>query len=343
MTDLSDDDGSSGSGDGDHGDEALDLVIRFATALPDLHTTVETPKRTSVVGLKCQIRAQLPVDLRARRLRLIHAGKILVDRSAVRDALAGTYVSLPPRRYSRLHGRESDDAVRHHDVDDEDEDDDGESIVTSRKRKGKAPIRDAGHIREATYIHCSLGDDLTPDELEREEASVRSLDRSISPDARGPSSSSSSSGGGGGGPPLSSTTTAAAPRGFDRLLSAGFSTQEIAVLRAQFLQLQSYTHTPDTMPTAAELRLLEDRWIDDSAAGPTPSGAFGDAAVVDAGLAPGSGLDDMLWGNVLGFFWPLGAIVWLLREEGIWSRRRQMAVYTGILVNVAFSVLRVAT
>lgn len=306
--------------EGGDDDEALDLVIRFATALPDLHTTIETPSRTSVVGLKCEIRALLPVDLRARRLRLIHAGKLLVDRSAVRDALAGTYVSPPPVR-TRLHDREPDD------------DDGDESVVTSRKRKGKALMRHAGQTREATYIHCSIGDVLTPDELEREAASVRPLDRSVSPDIRGPGSSS--------GPSSSSSTTAAAPRGFDRLLSAGFSTQEIAVLRAQFLQLQSYTHTPDTMPTAAELRLLEDRWMDDSAAGSAPSGAFGDAA--EAGLAPGSGLDDMLWGNVLGFFWPLGAIVWLLREDGIWSRRRQMAVYTGILFNVAFSVLRVAT
>ena len=54
------------------------------------------------------------------------------------------------------------------------------------------------------------------------------------------------------------------------------------------------------------------------------------------------GLDDILWGNVMGFFWPVGAVVWGFREEGVWSKRRQIAVLTGVLVNLAFSVLRVA-
>lgn len=52
-------------------------------------------------------------------------------------------------------------------------------------------------------------------------------------------------------------------------------------------------------------------------------------------------LEDMLWGNLMGFFWPVGAAVWLTREEGVWSKRRQVAVVTGVLVNLAFGVMRV--
>ena len=37
----------------------------------------------------------------------------------------------------------------------------------------------------------------------------------------------------------------------------------------------------------------------------------------------------------------MGAAVWGLREEGVWSRRRSWAVLGGVAVNVAFGVVRV--
>ena len=97
------------------------------------------------------------------------------------------------------------------------------------------------------------------------------------------------------------------------------------------------------MPSAAELRTLEDQWIDDTNTTNMNSadGTWGGQGADDEGGA--GGLDDMLWGNVMGFFWPVGAVFWLLREEGVWSKRRQIAVVTGFLVNVAFSVLRVTS
>ena len=126
--------------------------------------------------------------------------------------------------------------------------------------------------------------------------------------------------------------------GFDRLLSAGFTPTEVASLRSQFLAIQSHTHTPDTMPSGSELRLLEERWLDSN----NPiggAGVGGDEG--DGSFAGGTGgLEDMLWGNIMGFFWAVGAIVWLVREEGIWSKRRQIGVVTGVLVNLAFCVLR---
>jgi len=188
-------------------------------------------------------------------------------------------------------------------------------------RKGKGPVRDAEETTAArVYIHCSIGDELSPSELAAEAAVAAAA--VTTPRTSTPSSSAAQQQ-----QHLLATTTPA-PRGFDRLLSAGFSAAEIAALRSQFLALQSHTHTPDTMPSGAELRALEDRWIDEA----------GPGSAAEAQEEP-SGLDDMLWGNIIGFFWPV-AVVWLLREEGVWSKRKQIAVFTGFLVNVAFSVLR---
>jgi hypothetical protein len=52
------------------------------------------------------------------------------------------------------------------------------------------------------------------------------------------------------------------------------------------------------------------------------------------------GLDDMLWGYLTGFFWPLGGLVWGFREEGVWARRRQVAVVMGVVLNAAFGFMR---
>ena len=127
------------------------------------------------------------------------------------------------------------------------------------------------------------------------------------------------------------------PQGFDRLLSAGLSAAEVASLRSQFLAVQAHTHTPDTMPSASEMRLLEERWLD--AGTPLNGGIGGSGGGTDD--EGGGGLEDTLWGNVMGFFWAVGAIVWLVREEGVWSKRRQVGVVTGVLVNIAFCLLRV--
>ena len=91
------------------------------------------------------------------------------------------------------------------------------------------------------------------------------------------------------------------------------------------------------MPSGGELRILEERWLDTNNQG--NGGHVGNDG--DGSLAGGrGGLEDILWGNVMGFFWAVGAIVWLVREEGVWSKRRQVGVLTGVLVNIAFCVLR---
>ena len=58
------------------------------------------------------------------------------------------------------------------------------------------------------------------------------------------------------------------------------------------------------------------------------------------GSGIGGALDDMLWGSVMGFFWPVGCALWLLREEGVWSWRKGLAVFVGVVVNLGFGAVR---
>ncbi|KAL6717415.1 hypothetical protein ACLMJK_005330 [Lecanora helva] len=203
------------------------------------------------------------------------------------------------------------------------------SLSTSLRlsSRGKSPVQ--------LYIHCSISSDtqLSVAQLQKEARDAKALQlqaktqSQINEDA--PLQENNAAG---------EATVQQAPQGFDRLLSAGLSPAEVASLRSQFLAVQAHSHTPDTMPTASEMRLLEERWLDAS----TPLNGSGGA---DLGTEDdlGGGLEDMLWGNLMGFFWAVGAIVWLVREEGVWSKRRQVGVVTGVLVNIAFCLLRFAT
>jgi len=63
----------------------------------------------------------------------------------------------------------------------------------------------------------------------------------------------------------------------------------------------------------------------------------------DGGIGAGSrgAMDDMLWGAVMGFFWPVGCAMWLRREEGVWSWRKGVTVFVGVVVNVVFGAMRI--
>ncbi|KAL9029410.1 MAG: hypothetical protein Q9196_002337, partial [Gyalolechia fulgens] len=122
-----------------------------------------------------------------------------------------------------------------------------------------------------------------------------------------------------------------------------------------FLAITAHSHTPDTMPSPTAMRRLEERWLDSSSSTTSPSfpsnlnnnnnnnglGRTDDVNDDDDDDGGRGALEDMLWGNLMGFFWPVGAAVWLMREDGVWSKRRQVAVVTGVLVNLAFGVMRV--
>ncbi|KAM3415807.1 hypothetical protein BST61_g9316 [Cercospora zeina] len=220
------------------------------------------PEHVSVASLKQRLREQLPAPASNARLRLIHSGKVLVDDSAISSSVS---ITRPP-------------PVR----DDE---------AKSTKAKGKQPVRD---LAPRVYIHCSIGDPLSTDELAGERHRAESADAALL--SKGTDTSVGQQ------QQLHETSTTPAPRGFDRLLAAGFAPAEVADLRAQFLAIQAHSHTPDTMPMGQELLALEERWLDQGA------GQGAGEAQENGGFDPedAGALEDMLYGNLIGFFWPIG-------------------------------------
>ncbi|KAI9865597.1 MAG: hypothetical protein M1824_002338 [Vezdaea acicularis] len=256
----------------------IQVVIRFASALPDLPITLSSAYTSTPLSLKQEIRKSRPAETGTQRLRLIYNGKVLTD-----DVLISEALRLPSRNHDP-------------------------------KGKGKAKAVDTMGPSQF-WIHCSIGDTLSPDELATEIASSTVSTRNTSPRPHG-------------------TTIPPPLLGFDRLLTASFTPTEISALRAQFMSVLAHSHTPDNMPSPAEIRVLEEQWLNEG--GSDTIDGSGGAFDIE-----GSGYDDLIWGNIMGFFWPLGAGLWLLREEGVWTRRRQMAVLTGFCINLLFSVLRV--
>ncbi|GAB7366882.1 hypothetical protein MBLNU230_g1244t1 [Neophaeotheca triangularis] len=283
------------------GSPKLHLIIRFSTSIPDQELTQDNLSTTSLATLKQQIRAQLPPSASKSRLRLIHSGRVLQDTVSLSQSLGAAAKPPPPP-----------------------------SSNPPSKTAGKLPLRDPA---PRLYLHCSIGDTLSASDLATEQETSKTADTALlstssqthpSPD-EAPNAAST-------------TTTTPAPRGFDRLLSTGFTPAEVSQLRSQFLAIQSHSHTPDTMPRGSELLDLEERWLDNgqsnSPGGQQDSGGFG---AEDSGA-----LEDMLYGNLAGFFWPVAAVCWLSREEGVWSQRRRVAVLSGFLVNLTFGFLRLA-
>ncbi|KAF2497952.1 hypothetical protein BU16DRAFT_456471 [Lophium mytilinum] len=306
-------------------DQILYLIIRFTASIPDLPLSISSPRTLTTLSLKRLIRTHLPPAHASSRLRLIYAGKVLADTAPLSLSLR---LPPPPPPRSTAYNDSS-----------------------QSKGKGKEPVRDLPPDNSPRlYIHCSLGDALSPGDLAAEASSAltseTSLAKQLSKTTKHSASGSTSSATGGG--RRDSAATTAAPQGFDRLLSTGFTSTEIASLRSQFLTNISFTHTPDNMPSGAALRALEDSWLDSSAHEAPAGDATAAAATAtegEAGWGAGfgvddGGLDDMLFGYLTGFFWPLAAGVWGMREEGVWTRRRQVAVVMGVVLNCAFGFLR---
>jgi hypothetical protein len=286
--------------------DRLDLTIRFSASLPDLLLSLPNPGPANAATLKQLIRSRIPAEYARHRIRLIHAGKALVDDVPLNVAL-NRHVSRPPSRIGTPRPYEEDG-----------------------KGKGKTPVRDDGRKSAARlYIHCSIGDVvLSTAELAAEAALAQQEQTEETPTIA---------------PLFSATTTTPAPRGFDRLLHSGFTAAEVQSLRLQFLAIQAHTHTPDTMPSPATLRDLEDRWLDDSTTdgvADTMGGGVDGAVTASGGDDQTGALDDMVLGTAMGFFWPVGCLMWGVREEGIWSQRRKMAVVVGFLLNVGLGLIR---
>jgi hypothetical protein len=324
-------------------EQLIYLIIRFTASVPDLPLSIHTPRAIATLSLKQLIRQHLPSEHASARLRLIYAGKVLADTEPLSRSLR-----LPPPPPPR-NTKNSDGPG-------------GGSGETS-KSKGKQPLRETPAVEYGTteippeakkyYIHCSLGDALSASELASEATLAQNTEMALKSQYTRSSSTSQRRASSTTIDPnarrrSSTTTTVPQAQGFDRLLSSGFTREEIASLRSTFTQNLSFTHTPDTMPTPAQIRILEDRWLDSSANDPSASltgGAAAGGAGTDAGWGAGfaveeGGLDDMLYGYLTGFFFPLGSLVWGFREEGVWTRRRQVAVVMGVVLNAVFGFMR---
>jgi hypothetical protein len=277
--------------------DPLHITIRFTTSIPDLLIDIPEPHKTTVIALKRLLRTKLDLHTSRRRFRLIYSGKLLRDDDVLSFVLK--VPTAPPR-----------------------------APDPTGKGKGKETEIPPPRV----YINCSIGDILTSAELAAEGDAAAESSKRLQDDS---SSGVSRSAGSNHGAP--SVTTRSTQRGFDRLLSAGFTAAEVNQLRLQFLSIQANIHTPDTMPSPTTLRQMEDAWIDSNAdhSGSGDSFDFGDNGV------GGGDLDDFVWGNIMGFLWPLGCIGWVIREEGVWSTRRQMAVFTGFMLSVSLGMLRV--
>ncbi|KAF9952663.1 hypothetical protein BGZ72_006027 [Mortierella alpina] len=125
------------------------------------------------------------------------------------------------------------------------------------------------------------------------------------------------------------------PTGFDRLREAGFSEDEIRSIRRQFHASRgTITSTVGENGIAvgldqdedanARARRIEEEWIDQHGAETLPDGLEGSYG-------------EMVWGLMLGFFMGLIALFWF--KEATFSRRQQMGIFAGLMINLGFGVL----
>ncbi|KAK7949102.1 DSC E3 ubiquitin ligase complex subunit 3 [Apiospora aurea] len=322
--------------------QPLSLTIRFSASIPDLDLEIPHPAQTTVVSLKHLIRGRLAEPNSQRRLRFIQGGRILPDTAAL-SAVLRAPPPAPPSRYDEYESLVSASSGN--------KDDD-----TAGKDKGKGKgknIPNRPPPPQRIYVNCSIGDSLTTSELESEaKAALVPVAPPSSPLLR-PTSPA--------GTPTPGTTTANnnaqtpnqnqsqnTPRGFDRLLNAGFTPAEVNQLRLQFRSIHSSRYTPDTLPSPDSFRRMEDSWIDDNGAVamPTTASNAGGGSGLDeeggggnnAGLA--GHLDALVWGVVTGFMWPLGSFGWLVRQHGIHSDRWKFMVCVGVFFSFLIGIVR---
>ncbi|KAK3392510.1 DUF2407 C-terminal domain-containing protein [Sordaria brevicollis] len=322
---------------------SLHLTVRFSASLPDLHLDIPSPNRTTIVALKHRIRERLLSSLKENdskddpaiakaarsRLRFIHAGKILPD-----TAIVSSVLRPPPPP----------------------------PMAVDAKGKGKAVDRSQ---QQRVYVNCSIGDELTDEELSTEAEAAAFVPAAPVSQPESPSTiSGTKSRTTGLQPPSASsgetrsrtnasrpeTDRSNAPRGFDRFLSAGFTPAEVNQLRLQFTSIQASRFTPDTMPSPDTLRAMEDAWIDNNHGGVGGPGGLdgvgnddgtGDPIPIGGETDGFNGMvDTLVKGMFIGFVFPLGAIAWVLREEGMLSRRWRVSIAFGVVFGFGIGVLR---
>lgn len=95
------------------------------------------------------------------------------------------------------------------------------------------------------------------------------------------------------------------------------------------------------MPSQEALLDMEEAWLGEGTSTTASGAAAGQAAAGNTADEDEQGrmLADTLYGAMMGFFWPVGALAWGFKEEGVWSKRRKEMVLLGLLLNGVFGVM----
>ncbi|KAF8549221.1 hypothetical protein OG21DRAFT_1500545 [Imleria badia] len=257
--------------------DSRNLTIRFTEGIPDLVLFVTNTD--AVRDVKAKIVAARP-QLKDRRLRLIHAGRLLTD-----GTLLHSWLSTLEDRQSRATSPSTDTA-------------------------SSSP---QSHI--ITWLHCSVGPKIelgAETEDTQQVAQLRPL------------------------------------RGFDRLVAAGFSEEDISNFRRQFHSQSSSNYLDIEIENDEDYdehaRALEEQWIDSM------------DSVGNAPLVQTSAQSMILRGIVMGFFFPILPLFFLRdakpaafwddgnevqpTENVIFPRKTQLGIVIGFMVNMLFGTWR---
>lgn len=189
--------------------------------------------------------------------------------------------------------------------------------------KGKEPQT------HALYINCSIGSTISETDLSKERAAIIVAEKALLCIPSVPSDDRTSK-------------TVSGPDiiipislGFDRLLTQGWTPNDILDLRITFNAYLSHTRPQSSIPSGQDLRALEDEWLDSTVGGPGAEFASEEGSFDDEAAA----IDDRLWGLMTGFFFP--PFLGLDNPTGdMWSERRKNAVIAGVAINLMFGILR---
>ncbi|KAK4179463.1 DUF2407 ubiquitin-like domain-containing protein [Triangularia setosa] len=196
------------------------------------------------------------------------------------------------------------------------------------KGKGKDVIfGEQQQQRQRVFVNCSIGHVLGVEELKDEESAAT---KPATPAPAAPT-------------PATHQANGREPRGFDRL-AGSLTREEILNLRLTFRGYHAARYTPDSMPSAERMLELEDAWLDNGSGGGFTQQDGGSGEGTGTGEEEGEGwagnVDLLVKGMAIGFIFPMGVVGWLLREEGLWSKRMGVFVSLGVLLGVVVGFVR---
>ncbi|KAH9991249.1 hypothetical protein BJV77DRAFT_1068389 [Russula vinacea] len=291
------------------------LMVRFTEGVQDL--VLHIAEHDSVRDVKAKIREARP-KLQHRRLRLIHAGRLLADGTHLESWLS----TLEERQQRAAATKAKDDA---------------DPSILSPSAPLPSSAAAPGPVPALPWLHCSVGAQLSDGDEDGEVQPQVSVSFSVSGSAK-----------------ISDEAQIKPLRGFDRLAAAGFSEDDILNFEDNSIRAHPRTTSPRRNSQQKKnvheehARALEEQWIDALGSGSAGAGS-GPSESDSRGRA-------VLNGIVIGFFFPLlpffffrgskPAAFWdsghaiETAESTVFSRRMQMGLVVGFIMNVMFGMWR---